>query len=243
MSTQYTVFWCFFMLHACTVQDAVLPCRSCQDPCVRCPTDTVCLLLKFWPPRINPELTTECTLIAHPTWQMYWKKPLGLITLSCKVGSIRLRPELALQTSEVQDGSWWISTITGIFSCFLLLLPCCASTFRQSNDDKTQNDPEDNLLFSRIQSLHHCLEVDFHDKEDWSISSTLESRRTNIFVIQYQSKILSPTGIVLVDELAESRFCGFSLAYHRLAKSLAFNLNAYSSSWTSEVSCSLSSWS
>ena len=38
--------------------------------------------------------------------------------------------------------------------------------FRQTNDDKTRDDPEDYLLFSRIQSLHHCLEVDFHDEED-----------------------------------------------------------------------------
>ena len=55
---------------------------------------------------------------------------------------------------------------TVIFSCFLLLLPCCSSTCRQTNDDKTQNDPEDNLLFSRIQSLHHCLELDYHDEEE-----------------------------------------------------------------------------
>ena len=29
--------------------------------------NTVCLLLKFWPPGINPELMMECELIAHPT--------------------------------------------------------------------------------------------------------------------------------------------------------------------------------
>ena len=29
--------------------------------------NTVCLLLKFCPPRINPELMMECKLIAHPT--------------------------------------------------------------------------------------------------------------------------------------------------------------------------------
>ena len=60
---------------------------------------------------------------------------------------------------------------TGIFSCFLLLLPSFSSTFRQTHDDNTQNDPEKNLLFSRIQSLHHLLEVDNHDEEDWSVSS------------------------------------------------------------------------
>ena len=65
---------------------------------------------------------------------------------------------------------------TEIFSCVFLLLPWRSSTVRQTNDDKTQNDPEDYLLLSRIQSLHHCLEVDFHDEEDGSISSTLNNR-------------------------------------------------------------------
>ena len=46
-----------------------------------------------------------------------------------------------------------------------------------------------------------------------------------------------------MDELAESRLCGFALAFDRLAKSLAFNFNAYSSNCISAVSCSLSSWS
>ena len=30
--------------------------------------NTVCRLLKFWPPGINPELMMESKLIAHPTW-------------------------------------------------------------------------------------------------------------------------------------------------------------------------------
>ena len=46
-----------------------------------------------------------------------------------------------------------------------------------------------------------------------------------------------------MDELAELRLCGFALAFDRLAKSLAFNFNAYSSNCISEVSCPLSSWS
>ena len=42
---------------------------------------------------------------------------------------------------------------------------------------------------------------------------------------------------------AEVRLCGFALAFDRLAKSLAFNFNTFSSNCISEVSCSLSSWS
>ena len=53
-----------------------------------------------------------------------------------------------------------------IFSCFLLLLRCCSSTFRQTNNDNTRNGSEDDLLISRIQSFHHLLEVDYHDEEE-----------------------------------------------------------------------------
>ena len=55
---------------------------------------------------------------------------------------------------------------TEIFACFLLLLPCGSSTSRHTNDDNIRNDSEDNLLFTRTQSLHHLLEVDYHDEED-----------------------------------------------------------------------------
>ena len=61
------------ILCACIVQDAVLPSRSYQDPCVlysigfTSRKNTVCLLLNFCPPGINPELMMECKLIAHPT--------------------------------------------------------------------------------------------------------------------------------------------------------------------------------
>ena len=54
---------------------------------------------------------------------------------------------------------------------------------------------------------------------------------------------LSPIGKVFVDEQAEIRLCGFAVAFDRLAKARAFNLNAYSSNRTYEVSCSLSSCS
>ena len=46
-----------------------------------------------------------------------------------------------------------------------------------------------------------------------------------------------------MDELAENRLRGFALAFDRLAKSPAFNLNACSSSCISEVFCSVLSFS
>ena len=128
---------------------------------------------------------------------------------------------------------------TEIYSCFLLLLPCCSSTYYQTNDDNTRNKSEDCLSFSRIELLHRLLGVDFHDEEDESMCLTLHNRRLNILLGSTSVQVLYPKSIVLVDEPAEPRLCGFALAFDRLAKSPAFNLNAYSSNCISEVSCSL----
>ena len=48
---------------------------------------------------------------------------------------------------------------------------------------------EDNLLFSRIQSLHLLLELDHHDEEEYSVVVTLGKRLENILLAQHQSKI------------------------------------------------------
>ena len=77
------------------------------------------------------------------------------------------------------------------------------------------------------------------------LGSQLEPKwlRSEYFCGSVSVQVPSPIGIVFVDELAESNLCGFALAFDRLAKSLASNLNAFSSNCISEVSCSLSSWS
>ena len=74
MSTQYTVFSCFFNV-LCTycarrgASKSIVSGSLCSlsiRPTSR--KSTVCQLLKFCPPSINPELMMECKLIAHPTW-------------------------------------------------------------------------------------------------------------------------------------------------------------------------------
>ena len=86
MSTLYTELWlnddaftglpvlgpntpCFDVsstFSAGTMQDAVLPGQFCSDPGCTKQKNTVCLLLNFCPPGINPELMMECKLIAQP---------------------------------------------------------------------------------------------------------------------------------------------------------------------------------
>ena len=53
-----------------------------------------------------------------------------------------------------------------IFSWYLRLLPFYSSTFHQTNAESSQIRSEDNLLVSRIQSLHLLLEVKDHDEEE-----------------------------------------------------------------------------
>ena len=76
-----------------------------------------------------------------------------------------------------------------IFSCFLRLLPLYSSTWHQSNVDIAQIRSEDNLLISRMQSLHLLHEVDDHDEEEYAVVLTLGKRYSNKFLAQYQTKI------------------------------------------------------
>ena len=48
---------------------------------------------------------------------------------------------------------------------------------------------EDNLLISRIQSLHLLVEVNCHDEEEYSVVLTLGKRYANKFLALHQSKI------------------------------------------------------
>ena len=52
-------------------------------------------------------------------------------------------------------------------------------------------------------------------------------------------QVLFPIGTALGEEPTGSLLCVFALAFNRHAKSFASNFNAYSSSWTFGISCSL----
>ena len=205
--------------------------------------NTVCLLLKCCPPGINPEFMMECKLIAHPIWQMHSKKLFGINTLSWNEKPTRLRPEWPWRARRYRisclDGSvqYWYRFL------FPATLPCFSSICRQTNDDNAGNISEDNLLISRIQSLHHLLEVDHHDEEEWSVASTLDNRWANNLVVQNRSKFFPQWVQFLWMSWQKKRLCGFALAFDRLPKANTFDFNGQSSNCISEVSCSLSSCS
>ena len=120
---------------------------------------------------------------------MYWKKLLGITTVSCRVGSIRVRPEWPWRARRYkiileQSVQYWY--------LFLFLLPCFSSTCRQTNEDNTGNVSEDYLLFSRILLLHHLLDVlVFHDAEDWSIFFDTGQSESQNSLVQHRSKFYS----------------------------------------------------
>ena len=153
------------------------------------------------------------------------------MTLSCKVGSMKLRPEWPWRTRRykiVPDESvqYW--------NLFLFPPPPAIHFFHLSSDQWGQY----RKCFWRLSvilqnsiapSSSRC--INFFDA-----TSKSESEYFSWFNI---GPSFFPMGTVLGEEPAGSLLCGFALAFDRHAKSFASNFNAYSSSWTSGISCSL----
>ena len=124
---------------------------------------------------------------------------------------------MTLESSEVQDSSWWISKR---LKSFLVSSAFCHSTLPHFIRPMVRSHkfvPKINLYTPEIQWLH-LLEVDDHDVEEYSNVFTMGKRLANNLLAQ-KVHFLSPTGKVLVDELAWLRLCGFDLASIRLDKS------------------------
>ena len=178
---------------ACSKQDAVHSGRLSQDLCVLCSYDS-----QAW--RILSVFCSNFVLLVSilNSCSVMW------LHIRCDKCTRRNRSELK-QCPVMRDQ--WDCVLNDleelgdkeflvlmdrykieIFSCFLRILPLCSSTFHQTNVEIAQNGSDDNLLISRIQSLHHLLEVNYHDEEEWSVASTLENRWRNNLVVQYRSK-------------------------------------------------------
>ena len=176
------------------MKDAVLSGRLSQDLGVPCSLDpqTWRVLSVFF---ANSDLPVS---ILNSWWNVNW------LPIRCDKCTRRNRPELkhcpvmkdqwdcVLNDLEELGGKEFLVLMDRynieIFSCFLRLLPLCSSTLHQTDVEIAQNGSEDILLFSRIQSLHHLLEVDYHDEEECSAASTLDNRWTFNLVVQYRSK-------------------------------------------------------
>ena len=111
--------------------------------------NTVCFLLKIWPPGINPELMMECKLLCHTRHdKCAWRIRPESWTLSFSEGPMRLRLERPSKARRYNNSP---EELLQHWSTFLLLLSCFSSTCRQTNDDNTRNNSKDDLFFSRIQ--------------------------------------------------------------------------------------------
>ena len=107
--------------------------------------NTVCLLLKFCLPGINPEFVMECKLIAHPcdngTRRNCSELTHCLVVKDqwdCVLNDLE---ELGDREFFVLMGQYNIE----LFSCFLRLMPLYSSTFHQTNVENSQIRTKDNL--------------------------------------------------------------------------------------------------
>ena len=268
MSTQCTVFFLFLPLFRWyqARRDAS---RSITSWCL-CSlfigsTDvknTVCLLLKFYPPNVSPEFMmetrrdeTKCWLSKSEKRYLWWS--VNWSHIRCDKCTRRHRSEL-LHCPVMKDQ--WDCVLNdfeelgikeflvmmdqyniAIFSCFLHLLSLYSSTLRQTIVEIAQGRSEDTPLISRIQSLHHFLEVDDDDEEEYTVVFTVGKRLANNLLAQYQSTFFHRSVQFLWMSWQEYVFVVFALAFDRLAKASTFVFNAQSSNCISELSCSLSS--
>ena len=172
MSTQCTVFWSFFHL------SLLVPCKTwCfQVNVIRIGStdvkNTVCLLLKFCRPSINPWNVNwvhircdKCTRRnCSESMHCSWTEDRDCVLID--FGELGDKKNLVLMDQHNIE----------LFSCCLRFLAFCSSTFHQTNAESSQNRSEDNLFISRIRSAHLLLEVDDHDEEEYSIFLPLGER-------------------------------------------------------------------
>ena len=160
-----------------------------------------------------------------------WKKFLGITTLSCNEGSIRLRPECpwrARKQTTVPESSvqHWNLLFT-----LLLLMPNMISIIRQTNGSIVGSDSEDFPSFSRNEPLRLLLDalVVNDEKDKITFFETSYSER-DFFPASISIQFLLSMGTILGEEPATSLLCGFAFfAFNRHAKSFALSFNAYSS--------------
>ena len=121
---------------------------------------------------------------------MYWKKLLWLITLSCNVGSIILRPECPWRAQKYNIAEESVQ----YWNLFLFPPPPVMLLFLLLSDQSG----ECRNWFCRCSFILHNwmarLLLDSHvvlGKEDTSLSSMLHDRRKNISLVQHQSKFFS----------------------------------------------------
>ena len=175
--------------------------------------NTVCLLLKFCPSSISPELKMECKLIAHRRKKeeiiRKWHCPVMKDQWDCVLNVLEKLGDTQLFLKNRYG--------TGIFSCFLLL-PTMLSTCYQTNKGNTRkiwrffNSPELNgSIFFSIHTLwmtnkmHNFFDTPKSEKYNFPASTSVQ--------------ILFPTRTVLGEQPpASSLLCGFTLAFDQHAK-------------------------
>ena len=116
MSTQYTVFWCFFHV-VCMYRARRGASKSIVSGSLCSLSigstgkwNTVCLFLKFWPPGINPELMMECKLL-HIQRDKCTRRNRPELVHCPAIRINKIASWMTLKSSEIKNFSWRISAI------------------------------------------------------------------------------------------------------------------------------------
>ena len=138
---------------------------------------------------------------------------------------------MSLKSSETNNCSWRISTVLVSFlvssSCHVFL-PLAIRPMRATQEIFLE-------IFFFSPELNCSIIFSMH-----MLSMTKKMNQClRYFPGSMSIQFLLPIGTILGEEPASSLLCGFALDFDRHAQSFASNLNAYSSSWTSGISCSM----
>ena len=193
MSTQYTASWCFFhaLCKYCARRGTLksifsgslcsLSLRSISRK------NTVCLLLEFWPPGINPLLMIEWRL----THIQYGKCIGRICSESQHCPAMKDQWDYVLSVLEELGGKQLFlkyQSSTDISFLLLLLLPSMLSIDCQTNEEFVGIDSEDVLYFPRHEPLHPLLvALAVSDEEDGLLSAKLRTQKESDSLVQYQS--------------------------------------------------------
>ena len=196
MSTQYTVFWCFF--HALCMYCAR---RGAPKSIV---SGSLCSL-SIRIHRQKEYCLSVAQILSSPVsipnwwWTENWlhirhdkctgrNRPEKWHCLS-KVESMRLRPEWPWRARRYKIAP---DESVQYWDLFLVPLPLAMLFFHFSSDQWWQHKKCSLKIIFYCPEFNRSIilsEADSHDEEDWSVSLTLNNRWANNLVVQHQSKI------------------------------------------------------
>ena len=240
MSTQYAASWCLF--------HALCRYRAWRGTCKSISLGSLWLLsiqvnlIKILVTSVHwiNSLEEYCLSLARTLTSRYDSRVddrMQITTLSCNEGSIGIAPRISKIIVPETSVQYWHLLFTpppaakDVFHRSSHQWKVCGNwLWRFSFFYSPKNEPLRPLLILLFEN---------DEEEDRLLSSKFRTQRERMSPVQYRSNSFFQWERFLVKSQQGSLLCGFAFAFDRHAKCLAFNFNAFSSSWSSGISVSL----